>query len=131
MKTSAKFSRPRRMRDQGNDTAASPNDVLVIYIVEDAAGGTRHLHAGKYLVAFDPDGGEGEGAGVSDPDPRRAKQFRSETALLQYYSRQSRTRPLRDDGRPNRPLTSYTIELVRLDRAVTAFLRASEGQENG
>jgi hypothetical protein len=38
--------------------------------------------------------------------------FPSKAAALDYYFTTSKTVPRRPDGRPNRPLTAYTIEIT-------------------
>lgn len=41
----------------------------------------------------------------------RAMRFENVAAATNYWMRQSKTVPLRDDGKPNRPLTAYTISI--------------------
>lgn len=46
------------------------------------------------------------------PDPERAVRFVSTSKALQAWNTQSKQRPLRPDGLPNRPLTALTVEIV-------------------
>jgi hypothetical protein len=41
--------------------------------------------------------------------------FEDHAAAMEVWTRQSRVRPLRPDGKPNRPLTAYTISIEPLD----------------
>lgn len=72
-------------------------------------GGNEHV-VGAMLKAFDPDSGWTEWT----TDPRLARRFNSALDVLELWRTQSRTRPLRPDGKPNRPLTAYTVEPCRV-----------------
>jgi hypothetical protein len=43
----------------------------------------------------------------------RAKQFENAEQALEYWRTQSKTNPLRPDGKPNRPLTAYTVTVLK------------------
>lgn len=43
-----------------------------------------------------------------------AKRFPTTIEAFNYYRRQSATVPTRDDGKPNCPLTAYTVQIQRL-----------------
>lgn len=66
--------------------------------------------AGQYLESFDPDAYGGRGYA----DLTKAMRFASVAEAFDMRKRQSAVRPLRPDGRPNRPLTAYTIAIVPL-----------------
>jgi hypothetical protein len=73
--------------------------------------GNATRHDGLYLksVKFDTD--EWGGCEIeTTPDPEQAYQFKSTSELLETWKHQSVVRPLRDDGKPNRPMTVWTIE---------------------
>lgn len=72
--------------------------------------------AGSLLASYDPDGNAGAGDASWTLDPSRALVFNSPGAALELWRRRSTVRPLRPDGRPNRPLTAYTIEVSPLER---------------
>lgn len=70
--------------------------------------------AGKFLKSFDFDAGGGTGYGVFTSNPLRAKHFRDGGAVMQYWKTISKKKPLRSDGKANRPLSASTIEIVNL-----------------
>lgn len=69
---------------------------------------------GAWLKFYDPDGADGAGDVVVTLDPKQAKVFPSLAAALDEWRRVSTVRPLRDDGRPNRPLSAFTVQPQRL-----------------
>jgi len=72
---------------------------------------------GQFVVAYFPDthlpdGSYDGGELVTTPDERRAGQFTTEEALALYQAQPScRCHRLRADGKPNRPLTRFHIEI--------------------
>jgi hypothetical protein len=84
----------------------------VIRIIGDALGNVGP-HDGRYLEKFTPDVDEyGLGRVESTDDIARALQFPSTLEAGEFWKQQSRVHPLRDDGKPNRPLTAFSIEFV-------------------
>lgn len=71
---------------------------------------------GEWLTFYDPDAGDLERSGLIDcsPDAARALRFLNYLAAADYWQQQSTRLPLRPDGRPNRPLTAFTVEIKRL-----------------
>jgi len=69
---------------------------------------------GYYIKSHDPDAFNGLGHLVTTMDRDKAKTFSSLEAAVRFYKQQSTVRPLRPDGKPNRPLTAYTISLERV-----------------
>ncbi len=65
--------------------------------------------AGQYLEWFDFDQGWGRGYGEFTLDLARAKKFSSREEALTFWQTQSRAKPLRPNGKPNRPLTATTV----------------------
>lgn len=71
---------------------------------------------GQYIVeydptryGFDPDGREMLAHIVTTPDREKAKQFATKGEAFETYRLSSgRIRP---DGRPDRPLTAFTVEI--------------------
>lgn len=51
------------------------------------------------------------GLAVWTDDPASAMTFEDFAAAWTTYTQQSVTKPLRPDGKPNRPLTTYTVEV--------------------
>jgi hypothetical protein len=73
----------------------------------------------EWVTLYDPDGGDPDveyptGALESDVDPAKALRFDSSVEASECWRRQSTRTPLRPDGRPNRPLTSLTVEIKKL-----------------
>jgi hypothetical protein len=63
----------------------------------------------RYLKSFDPDAFFGRGHIVETRDIRQAKRFVDLGSLFTEWKRQSNIKPLRPDGKPNRPLTAYSM----------------------
>ncbi|MFL5302733.1 MAG: hypothetical protein ACJ79R_20575 [Anaeromyxobacteraceae bacterium] len=70
---------------------------------------------GQYLARFDPEAHGGDGYVEGTKDPSRALRFESWEAAFHCWQRQSVSKPLRGDGKPNRPLSAFTVEIVRLE----------------
>jgi hypothetical protein len=67
-----------------------------------------------YLRSYDPDGENGRGYVRMTDQLDKAKRFPDLAAVFEEWKRQSTTVPFRDDGKPNRPLTAYTMEPVEI-----------------
>ncbi len=78
--------------------------------------GEPHV-AGQYLVSSDVDAFDGRGHADWTVDRAKARRFASPVEATEEWRRQSTVRPLRPDGKPNRPLSSYTVEIVPLEGA--------------
>jgi hypothetical protein len=85
----------------------------VIQLVAFASGMSCN-HAWEYLKSFDPDAFSGRGYATWTPETSKAMRFVDTAEALAMYRRQSAVQPLRPDGKPNRPLTGYTILVVPL-----------------
>ncbi|HTB46264.1 MAG TPA: hypothetical protein VK741_21765 [Acetobacteraceae bacterium] len=68
----------------------------------------------RWLKAFDPDAYGGRGFIDTTPDRAQAMRFPSFEAAMECWRTQSRVKPLRDDGQPNRPLTAHTVQPVEV-----------------
>jgi hypothetical protein len=74
------------------------------------------IERGKYLEWSDPDarGGLGDDGWTDDVD--KAKRFASFTAAMECWKAQSAVHPIRwSDGKPNRPLTAYSVTVEQVD----------------
>ncbi len=91
-------------REEGGFTAAEAAEAMVKGLVVE----------GDYLSWFDVDALRGKGGCRFTPDPLLALRFESQEAALEAWRKQSTVRPLREDGRPNRPLTAISMTPVRL-----------------
>ena len=67
-----------------------------------------------WLLAFDADGDGGRGKIAFTTDLAEAMRFDSLRALMACWKTQSTVIPLRPDGKPNRPLTAFTISAEQL-----------------
>lgn len=72
----------------------------------------RDVPPGSYCRSFNPDAHDGQGDVTWTADLRHAVQFSSAGGAMRFYRQRSTVRPLRDDGRPNRPLTAATVEII-------------------
>jgi hypothetical protein len=65
--------------------------------------------AGQYLQSFNCEAYNGRGYAVWTDDLKKALKFDNATEAMLFWRQQSRRKPKRPDGKPNRPLTSTTI----------------------
>jgi len=102
-------------------------DDAVHVLVVGLANGLRDANDGRWLVDCDVDGAGGRGIIRTTPERALASEFADAGEAMTYWRRQSRAKPLRPDGKPNRPLTAYTIEIVRtgVEPLATILRRAS------
>jgi hypothetical protein len=84
---------------------------LRIQLQSRADGSTHDLPVGCYLASYDADGNDGWGEAVWTDNPAEAIAFATAIEARACWTEQSRLRPLRPDGNPNRPLTAFTILL--------------------
>ena len=80
----------------------------VIRILGLADGRTTAID-GKYLKYYEPRGHHGRGIVLGTEALDDAMTFRSKEAAVDLWNTQFGMRP---DGKPNRPLTAYTIEIL-------------------
>ena len=78
------------------------------------ANGQVCPHAGQWLKHFDFEAFDGRGSGVFTDSTIKAKPFPSKASAFDFWRNQSRTRPLRPDGKANRPLTALTVSIEQL-----------------
>lgn len=72
-----------------------------------------HAPMAGYVAAYDPEYMDGVGAVVIHGDPALALRFKDWGSGMECWKLTSKTRPRRADGKPNRPLTAHTIEIVK------------------
>lgn len=72
------------------------------------------LIKGKYLEWADPDANDGFGDDRWTDDLSEAMHFMSFRTAMICWQKQSTVRPFRDDGKPNRPLTAYSVTPERI-----------------
>jgi hypothetical protein len=66
---------------------------------------------GDYVMSFDPDANDGRGELLTTPSLDQALKFDDQAGALRFYRQASTVHPLRDDGKPNRPLTAFTVTI--------------------
>jgi hypothetical protein len=64
-----------------------------------------------WLKSFDPEYAGGRGHAEWTFVGREALRFGSSREAFEFWRQQSRTRPLRPDRQPNRPLTAFTCDI--------------------
>lgn len=86
---------------------------------EGMANGDPGPFDGQYLLEYDPerDGETPEGRPMiahilATPDPSKALRFPGAREALECWKRTCERDPTRPDGRPNRPLTAFTVAVV-------------------
>jgi len=82
----------------------------VIRIVRSATGESRP-EDGQYVMSFDHNAHMGRGQLESTGRVDRALRFATKADAMEFWGRQSTFRAVRPDGKPNRPLTAYTVEI--------------------
>ena len=70
---------------------------------------------GRYLEWSDPDANRGFGGERWTDDLAKAKKFKSFSEAMECWKAQSTVHPLRIDGRPNRPLTAFSVMAERIE----------------
>jgi hypothetical protein len=78
------------------------------------ANGVPCPHEGQFLESFDHDAYDGRGYGEYTARPSKAKHFNSYGEALDFWGKRSTVKPLREDGKPNRPLTALTVVIETL-----------------
>ena len=79
------------------------------------ANGTPYPDAGQYLKTLDADAYDGRGHVEWTENLAEAMRFADAGAALLFRNTQSRIKPFRSDGKPNRPLTAITCIIVAVD----------------
>jgi hypothetical protein len=67
-----------------------------------------------FVKACDFEAHGGRGFVEFTPDESAALSFNSVNEAIEFWRTQSEVRPLRPDGKPNRPLTAYTVEVKQV-----------------
>jgi len=65
----------------------------------------------RWLVSFDPDAFQGRGHIDLTDDASKAQRFADASSALATWKQPSTVVPFRIDGKPNRPLSAYTVEV--------------------
>jgi hypothetical protein len=76
------------------------------------AGPFHCADVGRYLKWCDFEALNGRGLALFTDDVDKAMKFTSKFEALVFWRTQSKTMPYRFDGKPNRPLTAYHMEVT-------------------
>ena len=83
------------------------------------ADGTRTSLDGTYLKSYDPDARGGRGEIQATHDPNNALKFGGKSEAMMLWKKPSKVHPIRlSDGKPNRPLTAWTVTILPLKEAI-------------
>jgi hypothetical protein len=69
---------------------------------------------GQYVESYDPEAFDGRGDAKFTRDRNRAKMFATHADAWAFWMQVPKSRPLRADGKANRPLTCFTITVEPL-----------------
>jgi hypothetical protein len=69
---------------------------------------------GEYLKSFDPEAHDGRGEALFTRHIKEAMVFTDAMEAIKLWQTQSVTRPLRDDGKKNRPLTAFSASFENI-----------------
>jgi hypothetical protein len=89
--------------------SAETGDTLATAIEGIAEGRPPQLL--EYVESCDVNAHRGRGDVKLTRGLAKAKRFPDFEAAMAYWKRQSTVRPLRPDGKPNRPLTAYNVTM--------------------
>ena len=85
-------------------------DEFIIYIAATADGSFSNATS-QYLLSFSVHDPMRRGYITTTKNATQAKRFESQRAAFEFWQQQH---GLRDDGKPNRPLTAFTVEVLPL-----------------
>jgi hypothetical protein len=90
--------------------AAEPaQEGIRIVLISLADGRTEGVPVGSYLASYSPEGANGTGVAQWTRDPAHAMTFATAEAATACYRAVPLNRPLRPDGKPNCPLTMFSV----------------------
>jgi len=86
-----------------------PETGFRIVLISLSDGRTEGVPVGSYLASYNPEGAGGKGVAEWTRDPAQAMTFETAEAGAGCYRAVAHNRPLRPDGKPNCPLTMFTV----------------------
>jgi len=87
--------------------------LFILRIIRRADGAKSHA-GGLYVKSFDPNAIDGQGHVVLCKNPVEAVAFADKESAVHYWEQPSTAKPTRADGKPNRPMTVFTVEIIPL-----------------
>jgi len=85
-----------------------------VIVAKGFGSGATCPHDNQYLESFNHDTHDGIGYGEFTSDKSMALIFDNPGEALEFWKRQSKTVPLRGDGKPNRPMTCLNIGIEHI-----------------
>ena len=89
--------------------SARADEATTVALAKAAALG--ELVKGDYLKWSNPDARDGYGDDGWTPNLSHARKFETFEDAAACWQAQSTIRPYRDDGKPNRPMTAYSVSI--------------------
>ncbi len=86
----------------------------MIYVIRALSLASDNSPIDGFVRHFDPDAHDGQGFVEFTRDPLDAIQFSTAPEAMALWKMQSNLKPIREDGKPNRPLTAFNVQIVRL-----------------
>lgn len=92
--------------------SARADEATTLALIEAMGQGGPEL--GPYLEWSDPDAKRGRGDDRWTADLGKAKKFASFEEAMRCWTAQSTRVPFRPDGKPNKPLTAYSVTVEQV-----------------
>ena len=70
---------------------------------------------GQYVETFDHDAYNGQGYGTFTEDASSAMSFNSFSDAFEFWNMVSTVKPVREDGKPNKPMTAMSVAIKTVD----------------
>lgn len=88
-------------------------NVVIVYIglAGTVTGQREMVQRGAYLETFNVNAHNGRGSATWTHDLAKAMKFSDSLDAADVWRTQSTVLPTRPDGKPNRPLTAFTVEI--------------------
>ena len=99
----------------GGAIAATGRTGLAAKAATEVLAGRAEQMLAEYIESADVEAFEGRGDATLTKDIKRAKRFETQAEAFEFWRQQSKTRPLRGDGEPNRPLTAFNVTFETIE----------------
>jgi len=100
----------RQIHPKGKSALADEANIMALTV----AAVADEIERGDYLEWSDPNARKGFGDDRWTDDLAKAQRFPSFEAAMECWKAQSTKRPFRDDGKPNRPMTAYSVTVEQV-----------------
>ena len=89
----------------------------LIALTGDLTGGVGDARLGQYLMTYNPEAFFGRGDISTTDDVQKARTWPNARLAMEEYRVIPQSRRFRSDGKPNRPLTAFTVEIFPKEEA--------------